>query len=99
MDDYLDADASIRKLAIASGLSPSWTDHTGQDRTVSGDDLRRILESCGVSCSNISQIADSRRQLMQDIGGRSLPAMIVATAGEPLLMGIASCATSENPRI
>jgi 4-alpha-glucanotransferase len=86
MDDYLDADASIRKLAIASGLSPSWTDHTGQDRTVSGDDLRRILESCGVSCSNISQIADSRRQLMQDIGGRSLPAMIVATAGEPLLI-------------
>ncbi|MDP2355856.1 MAG: 4-alpha-glucanotransferase [Beijerinckiaceae bacterium] len=86
MDDYLDADASIRKLAFASGLSPSWTDHTGQDRTVSGDDLRRILESCGVACSNVSQIADSRRQLMQEVGGRGLPPMIVATAGEPLLI-------------
>ncbi len=86
MDDYLDADASIRKLAFASGLSPSWTDHTGQDRTVSGDDLRRILESCGVACSNVSQIAESRRQLMQDVGARGLPAMIVATTGEPLLI-------------
>jgi 4-alpha-glucanotransferase len=86
MDDYLDADASIRKLALASGLSPSWTDHTGKERTVSGDDLRRILESCGVSCSSVAQIAESRRLVMQDSVARALPGMIVATVGEPLLI-------------
>lgn len=86
MDDYLDIDASIRKLAIASGLSPTWTDHTGKERTVSGDDLRRILESCNVRCSNAAQIADSRRQFMLENVSRGLPPMIVATAGEPLLI-------------
>jgi 4-alpha-glucanotransferase len=86
MDDYLDVDASIRKLAIASGLSPTWTDHTGKERTVSGDDLRRILEACNVSCSNAAQIADSRRQLMLENVARGMPPMVVATAGEPLLI-------------
>ncbi|MFN3892121.1 MAG: 4-alpha-glucanotransferase [Beijerinckiaceae bacterium] len=86
MDDYLDADASIRKLAIACGLAPSWTDHTGKERTVSGDDLRRILEACGVSCSSAAQIAESRLRLTREGAGRSLPPMIVATAGEPILI-------------
>ena len=86
MDDHLDADASIRKLAAACGLSPSWTDHTGRERTVSGDDLRRILEACGVACANAGDIAQSRARLMQEAVARPLPPMIVASAGEPLLI-------------
>ena len=86
MDDYLDADASIRKLAAACGLSPSWSDHMGKERSVSGDDLRRILEACGLTCSNAAQIAESRARLMRESVARSLPPMIVAGAGEPLLI-------------
>lgn len=86
MDDDLDADAAIRKLAVACGLSPSWTDHTGKDRSVSGDDLRRILAACGVACSNADQIAESRRRIVLESGARALTPMIVATVGEPLLI-------------
>lgn len=86
MDDYLDADASIRKLAAACGLSPSWTDHMGRERAVSGDDLRRILEACGLMCSSAAQIAESRERLMREGVARALPAMIVAGVGEPLLI-------------
>lgn len=86
MDDHLDADASIRKLAAACGLSPSWTDHTGQERTVAGDDLRRILEACGIACSSADAIAQSRRDLMRAGVARALPPMIVASVGEPLLI-------------
>lgn len=86
MDEFLDVDASIRKLALACGLSPSWTDHKGRERSVSGDDLRRILEACGVKCSNAEQMAESRRRIMHEGAVRALPPMIVATAGEPLLV-------------
>ncbi len=86
MDDHLDADAAIRKLATACGVSPTWTDHTGQTRHVAADDLTRILAASGVACANAAEIAESRRAIARHGIGRALPPMIVASVGEPLLI-------------
>jgi 4-alpha-glucanotransferase len=86
MDDFLDADASIRKLAQACGLSPAWTDHTGRERSVAGDDLRRILQAQGIACASAAQIAESRERVMRETVARALPPMIVASVGEQILV-------------
>lgn len=86
MDDHLDADAALRKLATACGVSPAWTDHAGQTRHVAADDLKRILAATGIACASAAEIAESRRAVARQMVGRTLPPMIVASVGEPLLI-------------
>lgn len=86
MDDHLDADAAIRKLATACGVSPTWTDHTGQTRHVAPEDLKRILAATGVMCASAAEIAESRRMIARHGIARALPPMMVACMGEPLLI-------------
>lgn len=80
-----DADAALRRLAAASGVSPSWTDHAGRERPVAHEDLQRILHALGVACESGAEIAASLAHATRRNGARALPAMILADIGERAL--------------
>lgn len=78
------SDDAVRDLARLNGVSPTWTDHTGQTRDVSPDDLRRILGKLGAPCASDADIADSRARAIATAAARDLPPLIAMRVGERL---------------
>lgn len=77
-------DIAIRDLARLNGVSPDWTDHTGRQHAVSGEDLRKILSAIGVTCESEAQIADARACAIAAAARRDLPPLLTMRVGERL---------------
>ncbi|HEY8580254.1 MAG TPA: hypothetical protein VIL72_10240, partial [Beijerinckiaceae bacterium] len=77
-------DDVVRDLARLTGVSASWTDHTGAAREVSVGDLRRILAALGAPCDTPSEAAESRAAALRRAAARDLPPLLAAVWGDRL---------------
>lgn len=75
------SDESLRELALAVGVSPSWRDYRGGSHDVAPDTLRAVLAASGVAAANESDIRDSFVSLRAAAG--SIP-LITAEIGQPI---------------
>jgi 4-alpha-glucanotransferase len=77
---------SLADLAERAGLAAQWEDAHGNEKQVKEETLRALLGKLGLPCETPEQIAESIAQLDEEMGGRSLPPLITAQAGEPVTL-------------
>ncbi len=75
------SDESLRELALAAGVSPSWRDYRGGSHDVAPDTLRAVLAANGVAAANENDIRESFASLRAKAG--SVP-LITAELGQPI---------------
>ncbi|MGU3492541.1 4-alpha-glucanotransferase [Xanthobacteraceae bacterium A53D] len=75
-------DDSLRDLASAAGVSPSWHDAFGRPQTVPADALRTILDALGLPANSPEQLADSLARARQGLA--TTPPLVTADAGAPI---------------
>lgn len=84
------SDAALEALAAEAGVAPHWEDWRGTPRTVSAATLRALLSALELPCASAAQIRDSRARLAQEQGATRWPALVTATAGEPVALPAAA---------
>lgn len=84
------SDAVLEALAAEAGIAPRWEDWRGTPRTVSAETLRALLSALELPCASASQIRDSRARLAQEQGATRWPALLTATAGDPVSLPAAA---------
>jgi 4-alpha-glucanotransferase len=84
------SDETIHDLARRAGIAVDWTNAAGEPQRVAPDVLRRMLGALELPCGTPAQLAASRDRLAATIGENTLPPLITAEAGEPIVL--ASCA-------
>ncbi|GGF47136.1 4-alpha-glucanotransferase [Azorhizobium oxalatiphilum] len=75
-------DDSLRDLARAAGVSPTWFDAFGRPQTVPTDALRAILGALGLPADSESDLADSLARARQGVA--TTPPLVTADAGTPV---------------
>lgn len=78
-------DSALLQLSQAAGLLPVWKDVHGQEHQVKEPVLRSMLNTLGLSCGSVRQIAESADQLAQDSSFFTGSSMLIADVGEPLM--------------
>jgi 4-alpha-glucanotransferase len=81
--------ASLYQLAERVGVLVQWQDAQGRDRTLDPDLLRTVLETLDLPCATMGQCEASRAQLAGDDADRTLPPLITADQGRPVLVPLA----------
>ncbi|HUG58994.1 MAG TPA: 4-alpha-glucanotransferase [Candidimonas sp.] len=75
-------DFALLRLSQAAGLVPVWKDVHGQEHQVKEPVLRSMLNTLGLSCGSVRQIAESLDQLAQESSSCPDSAMFIVDVGE-----------------
>lgn len=79
---------ALAELAEAAGLSTHWIDYLGVHRRVGSDTLRALLAALGYPCASAVAVADSLAALRAEQAQPTLPSLLVATVGEPIVTAL-----------
>jgi 4-alpha-glucanotransferase len=77
------SDATVRHLARDAGIAVEWEDHTGKQRRVAIDVLRRILAALGLPGDTPDDLHHSQQTIRTTAGNIASP-LITASVGEPI---------------
>ena len=78
-------DTLLNELAVAAGLQVEWRDAHRQDRVVSPDSLRVLLDTLGLPCGSEAQCRESLRELT-DTKQNGPSRMTVVRLGAPVVL-------------
>jgi 4-alpha-glucanotransferase len=83
------SDEAIYDFAHRVGIAVDWTNAAGEPQRVAPDVLRRMLGALELPCDTPAQLAASRDRLAATIGEDTLPPLITAEVGEPIVLACA----------
>ncbi len=76
---------SLRRLAVAAGIEPSWRDAAGKMQIVSDDSLRAVLHALGLPTESDTQIRESHSTLRKQ-SATTAPPLVTATVNHPIAL-------------
>lgn len=90
---------SLYQLADRVGILVNWQDAQGRSRTLDPDLLRTVLQTLDLPCATIGQCEASRAQLAGDDADRTLPPLITADQGRPVVVPLADTRSQLSYRL